>query len=84
MDCFLSGLVFCGLALMASYLTHLRLYTDSRGRADHTSLRPLRWLSLASLLCLLRRGGHSPLGLSVPSSASHSVREGGMPQLTQN
>jgi len=54
--CFLSGLVFCSLALVASsYLMHLRLYNDSGGRADSIPQSP-RCLSLASLLCLLSLG----------------------------
>jgi hypothetical protein len=55
MECFLGGLVFCGLALVASYLAQLRLYTDSGGRAA-PSPQPPRWLSLASFLCLLSIG----------------------------
>jgi len=54
-DGFLGGLVFCGLALVASYLTHLKLCTGSGWRAAPI-LRPPRGLSLASLLCLLSIG----------------------------
>ena len=52
MGCFLGGLVFCGLALVASYLTQLRLYAGSVGRADNSFTSYAFWLYLAMFLCL--------------------------------
>lgn len=57
MICYVVGLVLCGLAYYASYLTQLRLYNESRGETcgqPHT--RPL---GVAKALALLSLAGCS-------------------------
>ena len=51
MGCFLAGLVLCGLAFAASYLTQLGLYNESLGAIPYG--RHGRWLWLAMALGLL-------------------------------
>src|SRR5262249_5116149 len=51
MGLYLLGLVLCGLAFIASYLTQLRLYNESVGRAGRIIFHQL-WLRIA-LICVL-------------------------------
>jgi hypothetical protein len=51
MICYLSGLVFCVLAVAASYLTQFWLYNESQGREGEG--RHMRWLWVCVIVALL-------------------------------
>lgn len=53
MGCYLVGLVLCGLAFLASYLTQLRLYNESVGGRGSGAGRHELWLYLAIILAFL-------------------------------
>jgi hypothetical protein len=57
MGWFLFGLVCCGLAFIASYVTQLRLYNESVRPTDNNkyTTHPY-WLNLAMFLCILSIG----------------------------
>ena len=55
MGCYVAGLVFCGLAFTASYLTQYRLYNESMRQSAPGGLfsRHTFWLWLGMTLVLL-------------------------------
>ncbi len=53
MGSYLVGLVLCGLAFAASYLTQLRLYNESIGASGSGTGRHQLWLWAAMILALL-------------------------------
>ena len=57
MGCYLAGLVSCGLAFAASYLTQLNLYQESVGLSGSgTGRRHTLWLTVALCLALTSIG----------------------------